>query len=133
MPTAAAAPLAKFTPTVPFRGPNLIDQWRLGWAADADKAAIAARAAGCFDLANLEAEKAHAHRAGFTPTVLPRRAELALADRIQLSKKDERVFDQLRDEGVELSHSRPFGPSRKASPRCESGGHDYCTCPRCWG
>lgn len=27
---------------------------------------------------------------------------------------------------------RPFAPRRKASPRCQSGGHAYCTCDTCF-
>lgn len=112
---------------------DLITTWRADWAADADRLAIEARKAGCFDLANLRAEVAHAHRSGFYPVVLERRLELGLRDRIELSKTVERVWDSLVDEGIELAHPRPFGPSRKASSSCKSGGRDYCTCPICWG
>lgn len=31
-----------------------------------------------------------------------------------------------------LGFPRPFGPSRKASPRCKSGKRDYCTCDTCF-
>lgn len=27
---------------------------------------------------------------------------------------------------------RPFGPNKYASPRCESGGRNYCTCDTCF-
>lgn len=38
--------------------------------------------------------------------------------------------DPVRDKWV-----RPegyTGPNKKASPRCESGGHDFCTCDVCF-
>jgi hypothetical protein len=49
-----------------------------------------------------------------------------LHEQIALSRSDERVWDRLTDAAVQLEHPRPFGPSRKASTMCESGGRDYC-------
>ena len=31
-----------------------------------------------------------------------------------------------------IGFSRPFGPCKHASPRCESGRRDYCTCDTCF-
>jgi hypothetical protein len=63
---------------------------------------------------------------------------LTLDDRIERSRTDELEFDKLRDEGVDLRHPRPFGPTRNGSSLCESGsiasgGHrTYCTCDVCF-
>lgn len=63
----------------------------------------------------------------------PEGAAPELVARFEKAKTDCYEWDRLLDEGHALDrNSRPFGPNRKASSRCQSGGHDYCTCDTCF-
>jgi hypothetical protein len=46
--------------------------------------------------------------------------------------KDNDMLGLTQDSFEEMSRGLEVGPSREASPRCESGGYNFCTCSICF-
>lgn len=60
--------------------------------------------------------------------------EVALLQDIRnLSKGDHRFWDSVREKlPCRPAVERPMGPNKVASPACESGWREYCTCDECF-
>lgn len=96
--------------------------------------------AGAFHRIKADAKIA-ARQNAETVAGLQQHARAVEGDRARLVKalesvtKDVRAWDLASDAfGEDLRDfvSRPFGPNRKASDRCESGKRDYCSCDLCF-
>ena len=53
-------------------------------------------------------------------------------DNLAESKGFDLKYPEQVGEATKMIGPRPFGPRKFASPRCESGKRNYCTCDTCF-